>query len=56
MYNDRKQISGCLGDRAVEEQQEGEMTKGPGEILVDGVKNTFIILILMMASQVYTFV
>ena len=37
MWNNRKQISGCLGHRGVGEEQEGEMTKGTWGVLVEGV-------------------
>lgn len=57
MYNNRHQISDGLGNKGVEEEQEEEITKGRGEILVEGVKDMFIILILVRwsHSEVYTY-
>lgn len=51
--NSRKQINGCLG-RALVSLQDGEMTKCKRKLL--GMMDTFIILILVMISQVYTYV
>lgn len=51
MYNDRKQISGCLGiEVGIREGLQRSMRK------LLGVMNIFIILITMVKSQIYAYV